>query len=37
LDATTSPRTQIEITPVEYIDGSTCGWVPNAGTLVLIP
>ncbi|PJF22293.1 MAG: hypothetical protein CUN56_06710, partial [Phototrophicales bacterium] len=37
LDATTSPRAQIEITPVEYIDGSTCGWIPNAGTLVLIP
>ena len=37
LDATQSPRPQVEITPVEYVDGATCGWIPNAGTLVLLP
>ena len=37
LDARTSPRAEVEITPVEFINGSTCGWIPNAGTLVLIP
>ena len=35
-DATQSPRRQVEITPVDFEDGYTCGWIPNAGTLVLI-
>lgn len=37
LDATTSPRTMTEITPVEVEDDYTCAWIPNAGTVVLIP
>jgi len=37
LDATQSPRPQVEITPTEIINGATCGWIPNAGTLVLLP
>ncbi|MEQ8675496.1 MAG: choice-of-anchor Q domain-containing protein [Aggregatilineales bacterium] len=35
-DATLSPRPMVEITPVTFEDGYTCGWIPNAGTLVLI-
>lgn len=35
-DATQAPRPQIEITPVDFEGGYTCGWIPNAGTLVLI-
>ncbi|MEQ8675495.1 MAG: right-handed parallel beta-helix repeat-containing protein [Aggregatilineales bacterium] len=35
-DATTSPRQMTEILPVTFEDGYTCGWIPNAGTLVLI-
>jgi hypothetical protein len=35
LDATTSPRAMIELEPFGE-GGMTCGWVPNAGTLVLI-
>lgn len=35
LDATTSPRTLVELDAFSS-DGATCGWIPNAGTLVLI-
>jgi hypothetical protein len=35
LDATTSPRAMIELETFSE-GGMTCGWVPNAGTLVLI-
>jgi hypothetical protein len=35
LDATTSPRALIELETFAA-DGTTCGWIPNAGTLVLI-
>jgi hypothetical protein len=35
LDATTSPRTMVELETFTQ-DGMTCGWIPNAGTLVLI-
>ena len=35
-DATQSPRPQVEITLVDFENGYTCGWIPNAGTLVLI-
>jgi hypothetical protein len=35
-DATLSPRPMVEITPVTFEDGYTCGWIPNAGTLILI-
>jgi len=36
LDATTSPRAQSELS-VFYSNGNTCGFISNAGTLVLIP
>jgi len=35
-DATQSPRPMTEILPVDFEDGYTCGWIPNAGTVVLI-
>jgi predicted outer membrane repeat protein len=35
LDATTSPRALIELETFNE-GGYTCGWIPNAGTLVLI-
>ena len=35
LDAATSPRTLVELDPTVR-DGSTCGFIPNPGTLVLI-
>ena len=36
MDATQSPRTMTEILPVTFEDGYTCGWIPNAGTVILI-
>ncbi|MEQ8676389.1 MAG: right-handed parallel beta-helix repeat-containing protein [Aggregatilineales bacterium] len=36
MDATQSPRTMTEILPVDFEGGYTCGWIPNAGTVILI-
>lgn len=36
LDATETARTVREILPVAFEDGYTCGWIPNAGMVVLI-
>lgn len=36
MDATGSPRPMVEIQPVMFSEGYTCGWIPNAGTVILI-
>jgi hypothetical protein len=36
MDATTSPRTMWEMDNTTFENGYTCGWIPNAGTVVLI-
>lgn len=36
LDAKTSPRQLTEILPTTLEEDYTCGWIPNAGTVVLI-